>query len=61
MVSLKVFNILGRQIKELVHSRLNTGSYEFEFYAIDYPSGVYFYQLELEGEKPITQKMLLLK
>jgi hypothetical protein len=61
LVSLKIYDILGREVKTIVNNKLNAGTYEFLFDAQSYPSGVYLYQLELEGEKPVSKKMLLVK
>lgn len=60
-VSLRIYDVLGRELAELVNSKLNTGNYEFQFDASTYPTGVYIYRLELVGEKPLVNKMLLIK
>lgn len=44
-VSLKVFNIEGREIKTLVNENQKSGHYSFEWNASDFPSGVYLYKL----------------
>ncbi|MCW8823804.1 MAG: T9SS type A sorting domain-containing protein, partial [Ignavibacteriaceae bacterium] len=48
-VSLKVFNILGEFVSELVNQTLETGSYEYQFNPKGLTSGVYFYKLEVQG------------
>jgi len=58
--SLKVFDVLGLQITELVNSYLQAGSYEIDFNASGIPSGVYFYKLSLKNYSE-TKKMLLLR
>ncbi len=59
-VTLKVFDILGREIKTLVNKKQSPGSYSVIFNAGDLPSGLYFYKLTA-GEFSQTKKMLLLK
>ena len=55
-----VYNILGKEIAVLVNEKLSAGSYEVDWNASDYPSGVYFYKLITE-EFTNTRKMVLLK
>lgn len=59
-VELKVFDILGREIKTLVKETKNPGYYEVKFNAGNYSSGVYFYRIKA-GEYIKTGKMLLLR
>ena len=59
-VHLKVFDILGNEVAELVKEQKPAGSYEVKFDAALLPSGVYFYQLTA-GEFIQTKKMILLK
>jgi photosystem II stability/assembly factor-like uncharacterized protein len=59
-VSLKVYDILGREVRALVNENLQTGSYEVTFDATGLASGVYFYRL-LAGAFTQTKRMLLLK
>jgi len=44
----------------LVNEEKPPGEFEVEWYASDYPSGVYFYQLKKEGYIE-TKKMMILK
>ena len=60
VVTLKIFDVLGREIEKLVDEYKNTGSYEVEFKASNLPSGVYFYQLKAGGFVE-TKKMILVK
>jgi hypothetical protein len=60
IVSLKVFDILGREVVELINEKQNPGFYEVSFNASGLPSGVYFYTLKT-GEFKETKKLLLLK
>ncbi len=60
LVKLKVFDILGREVAELVNEKLNAGVYEYEWNGAGLTSGVYFYRLEA-GEFTETKRMVLLK
>jgi photosystem II stability/assembly factor-like uncharacterized protein len=59
-VTLKVFDILGREVSTLVNEEKAAGTYEVMFNGNKFASGVYFYQL-IAGEFIQTKKMLLLK
>ncbi len=59
-VRLKVYDILGREIKTLLNKPMQPGSYEVEFNGNNLTSGVYFYVLESGGMR-LSKKMLLLK
>ena len=59
-VSLKVYDVLGREIKTLINKQLQPGEYEVEFDGSDLPSGVYLYRLSA-GEFSQARKMLLIK
>ena len=59
-VKLKIFDILGREVANLVNSEYNPGSYTLDFNASEFSSGVYFYRIEA-GDFVQTKKMLLLK
>jgi len=60
MVSLSVYDILGREVSLLVNERKNAGSYEVKFDASRLASGVYFYRL-LAGDHVSTKKMIVLR
>lgn len=59
-VSLKVYDILGREVKTLVHQQELSGTYKVHFDGSNLASGVYFYRIEA-GEFVATKKLLLLK
>ncbi|MAT56733.1 MAG: hypothetical protein CMF23_02020 [Ignavibacteriae bacterium] len=59
-VSLKVFDILGREIAVLVNEQKSAGIYTINFDASDLSSGVYFYRLN-SGNNIQIKKMLLVK
>jgi hypothetical protein len=57
---LVVYDILGREIATLVTEQLQPGTYEVEWDAANYPSGVYYYRLENQ-EYTESKKMMLIK
>jgi hypothetical protein len=59
-VTLKVYDMLGKEIATLVDEEKNPGSYEVKFDASNLPSGVYFYKIKA-GEFTQTKKMILMK
>ena len=59
-ISLIVYNILGKEIATLVNEKLSAGSYEVDWDASGYSSGVYFYRL-ITDDFIDTKKMLLVK
>ncbi|MCL4548579.1 MAG: T9SS type A sorting domain-containing protein [Bacteroidetes bacterium] len=59
-VTLKVFDIIGREVKVLVNAQESAGSHEVVFDANNFPSGVYIYRLTAESFAD-TKKMLLIK
>jgi hypothetical protein len=60
LVTLKVYNVLGQEIANLVNQELKAGVHKVDFDASNLTSGVYFYTME-SGDFVQTQKMLLLK
>ncbi len=59
-VMLKVYDVLGNEVKTLVNEKQNAGTYEVSFDASNFSSGSYFYKLESNGYIE-TKKMLLIK
>jgi len=59
-VSLKVFDITGREIQILVNEQLSPGTYEVTFDGSNLPSGIYFYQLR-SGDFLENKKIILIK
>jgi photosystem II stability/assembly factor-like uncharacterized protein len=59
-VSLKVYDISGKEIRTLVSGILNRGFHEIDFEAGNLSSGIYFYRLEGSGVSKV-RKMVLLK
>ncbi|HUI29672.1 MAG TPA: T9SS type A sorting domain-containing protein [Candidatus Acidoferrales bacterium] len=66
-VSLKIYDVLGREVETLVNERQAAGSHSVTFNASNLPSGVYFYRLQVidpvrgTGSYTATKKLLLLK
>ncbi len=60
LVTLKIYDGLGKEITTLVNEELNTGTYEKVWDASLYGSGVYFYRFTAGGYSK-TCKMLLVK
>jgi len=59
-IQIKVYDILGKETAVLFEQKLQPGTYEVDWNASDYPSGVYFYTLIYNSIKE-TKKMLLIK
>ncbi|MBL0106558.1 MAG: T9SS type A sorting domain-containing protein [Ignavibacteria bacterium] len=60
-VSIKVFDILGKEIKELINKKQNPGKYEIDFDGYALSSGIYFYSMFVNGNRIQTKKMMLQK
>ena len=59
-VTLKIYDILGREIAVLVNEEQKPGYYEVKWVASNQPSGVYFYRITA-GNYVNTKKMILLR
>lgn len=59
-VDLRVYDILGREVKVLLSQQLNIGEYEIEFDAKNLASGMYYYRLQ-SGDNVSVKKMTLVK
>lgn len=60
VVSLKIYDILGKEIAVLVNQQLKPGMYEVDWSASEVSSGVYFYSL-IADDFTQTKKMVVLK
>lgn len=60
LVSIKIFDNLGRQVATLVNEVKNEGFYTAEFNAANLTSGLYFYKMEVNGFTKVM-KMTLVK
>lgn len=59
-VSLKVYDMLGREVAVLMNAFKSAGTYTLEFNADNIPSGIYIYKLNT-ANLSLTRKMTLLK
>jgi sugar lactone lactonase YvrE len=59
-VELKVYDVLGREVRTMLKDYRNAGNYEISFNGSGLTSGVYFYRLTFDG-KLVTKQMMLLK
>lgn len=59
-IKLTVFDVIGREVATLVDEQLKAGTYEADWDASNYPSGVYFYRLSSESYTE-TKRMVLIK
>jgi hypothetical protein len=59
-VTVKVFDVLGREVATLINEEKQPGVYEVEFNASNISSGIYFYQLKT-GTYSETKKLILMK
>ncbi len=59
-VQLKIYDILGREIRTLLNENKSAGNYKIAFNAEGLPSGVYFYRISA-GKFVSVKKMILLK
>lgn len=59
-VNLKLYDVLGNELKSLVNTQQEAGQYEFVFDAAGLASGVYYYRIQ-SGEFTSTKKLVLMK
>ena len=59
-VTLKIYDVLGREVTTLVNEEKHPGVYEVEFNTSELSSGIYFYKLQAENYSS-TKKMIYLK
>ena len=59
-VSLKIYDILGREVTVLINNQMQAGKYEYKFNAENLKSGVYFYSLTTKGFSA-TKKLVIVK
>lgn len=58
LISVKIYNMLGREVSILVHEQKLPGEYTIEWFTGDLPSGIYLIQLEAKNYC-LTKKVLL--
>ncbi|MGE5681106.1 MAG: YCF48-related protein, partial [Bacillota bacterium] len=59
-VSLKIYNVLGKEVAQLINQNQSAGQHSVSFNASELSSGVYFYQLTF-GSNVSVKKMMLVK
>jgi hypothetical protein len=60
LVTLKVYDVLGKEVTTLVNENQKAGLHSINFNAVNLPSGVYIYRL-FSGKNTFSKKMILLK
>jgi hypothetical protein len=65
-VKMTIYDLLGREITQLANQQMLAGSYSVDWDASNYPSGVYFYKIEIDDPSTSlrvteTKKMVLVK
>ena len=60
VVTIKVFDIFGEEVKTLLSEKQETGIYEIDFDGSNFDSGIYIYQMQA-GNFTSAKKMLMLK
>ena len=65
IVTVKVYDILGNEVSSIVNERQQSGEYQVGWDAAGFPSGIYFYRLDLKqngkSRYSETKKLLLMK
>ncbi|MBN1634683.1 MAG: T9SS type A sorting domain-containing protein [Ignavibacteria bacterium] len=59
-VTIRIYDIQGREVSDLVNASLPAGNYSVEWNANGFPSGIYYYRIEA-GEFIQTRSMILLR
>ena len=59
-VTLKVYDVLGKEISTLVNENKFSGKYQVEFKGTSFSSGIYFYRIQA-GSFSATKKFILLR
>ncbi len=60
LVALKIYNLLGEEVRSIFNHEIEAGNYTFTFDASNLPSGIYIYQLRTNSGI-ISKKMTLIK
>jgi hypothetical protein len=59
-ISLKIFDLLGKEVATIVSGEMSAGSYSKQWNASTFSSGIYFYRLQA-GKFTETKKLVLMK
>ena len=60
LVTMKIYDVLGREVRTLVNEVKQAGNYTVDFNASEFASGVYFYKLT-SGDFSDIKRMILVK
>jgi hypothetical protein len=60
LVTLKAYDVLGKEVSTLVNEEKTAGSYTVKFDGSNLSSGIYLYQMRA-GDFTATKKLILLK
>ena len=60
LVTLKVYNTLGKEVAAVINKELPAGNYKYQWNAGSLASGIYFYRIQA-GKFTCTKKLLLMK
>jgi hypothetical protein len=64
-ISVVIYNLLGQEIEILINEKQQNGEHEVHWQAEQYPSGIYFYKLNILSSKgktySITKELILIK
>jgi len=60
LVTMKIYDVLGREVRTLVNEVKQAGNYTVDFNAMEFASGVYFYKLT-SGDFSDIKRMILVK
>ena len=60
LVQLRVYDLLGKEIANLVNTNKEAGDYSVDFNAAQLPSGIYIYRMQ-SGDFVSSKKMILIK
>ncbi|HEY5534745.1 MAG TPA: T9SS type A sorting domain-containing protein, partial [Ignavibacteria bacterium] len=60
LVTLKIYDVLGREVMTLVKEMKSAGNYAVDFNGANLSSGIYFYSLK-SGDFTSVKKMTLIK
>lgn len=60
IVTMKIYDVLGKEVANIINENLKSGTYEIPFYAGQLSSGIYFYKLQ-SGDYSDIKKMVVVK
>jgi hypothetical protein len=59
-VEIKIYNVIGTEVRTLLAQQKNAGTYEIIFDADNLSSGIYYYTIRYQNLQ-LTRKMILIK